>query len=57
MLGRLTGVQAKVRYEEVQAGDPPHTYADTIRAQNELGFKPQVPLEDGLGSMVEWLRG
>lgn len=57
MLGRLTGVQAKIRYEEIQAGDPPHTYADTARAQNELGYKPQVPLEDGLGCMVEWLRG
>jgi nucleoside-diphosphate-sugar epimerase len=56
MLGRLTDREVRVRHEEVQAGDPPHTYADTARAQNELGFRPQVVLEDGLGRMVEWFR-
>jgi nucleoside-diphosphate-sugar epimerase len=57
ILRHLTGCQVKIRYEEVQAGDPPHTYADTARAQSELGFKPQVTLNDGLDYMVKWLRG
>ncbi|MDZ4132543.1 MAG: NAD-dependent epimerase/dehydratase family protein, partial [Dethiobacteria bacterium] len=56
ILGRLTGKVVRVRHEEVQAGDPPHTYADTARAQNELGFRPQVELSDGLAHMVKWLK-
>jgi UDP-glucose 4-epimerase len=56
ILGRLIGREVRVRREEVQAGDPPHTYADTARAQNEFGFRPQVALEDGLNRMVEWFR-
>lgn len=51
ILRRLAGQDIKVRYEPVQAGDPPHTYADTSRAARELGFSPQSSLEEGLGIM------
>lgn len=54
ILGRLTGKKVKVRYEPVQAGDPPHTYANTARARSELGFMPKSSLEDGLQKMIEW---
>lgn len=53
MLGRITGRAVKVKYEEVQAGDPPHTYADTSRARELLGYSPQVSLEEGLRRMYE----
>lgn len=52
ILGRLSGKEVKVRYEPIQAGDPPHTYADTGRAARELKFKPQTALEDGLKAML-----
>jgi nucleoside-diphosphate-sugar epimerase len=53
MLGRLSGKEVKVRYEPIQAGDPPHTYADTGRALRELNFKPQTALEAGIEAMLK----
>lgn len=53
ILGRLEGRKVKVRHEPVQAGDPPHTYADTTRAGDELNYKPQTAIEEGLRIMVE----
>ncbi len=53
MLGRITGKAVRIKHEGVQAGDPPHTYADTSRARAELGYRPQVSLEEGLRRMYE----
>lgn len=53
IIGRLSGKQVKVRHEPVQAGDPPHTYADTARAGEELGYSPQTSLEEGLSIMLK----
>ncbi len=39
-----------------QPGDVRHTWADTTRARNVLGFSPRVSLRDGLARQVEWLR-
>ncbi len=56
ILEKLAGKKARVRYELVQAGDPPHTYADTTRAEEELGFSPSTSLEEGLKVMYESFR-
>ncbi|MFB3818202.1 MAG: GDP-mannose 4,6-dehydratase [Candidatus Methylomirabilales bacterium] len=40
-----------------QPGDVRHTWADTTLAQEILGFRPAVPLREGLAREVEWLRG
>ncbi len=39
-----------------QPGDVRHTWADTTRARELLGFSPRVSLRDGLARQVEWLR-
>lgn len=39
-----------------QAGDVRHTWADTSRAREVLGFSPRVSLQEGLARQVEWLR-
>ena len=39
-----------------QPGDVRHTWADTARAREVLGFSPRVPLREGLTRQVEWLR-
>lgn len=52
ILGRLSGQKIKVRHEPVQAGDPPHTYADTERARRELDFSPKLSVEQGLELMM-----
>lgn len=53
ILGRLSGREVKVKYEPIQAGDPPHTYADTTRAREELKFTPKTSLEEGLAIMIK----
>jgi UDP-glucose 4-epimerase len=39
-----------------QPGDVRHTWADTSRAAELLGFQPHVALRDGLAQEVAWLR-
>ncbi|MFO7951726.1 MAG: NAD-dependent epimerase/dehydratase family protein [Bacillota bacterium] len=56
LLKELSGRPFKVRYEPVRAGDPSHTYADTTRAREELGFAPRTNLKEGLGKMLESFR-
>ena len=39
---------------ETQTGDVGHTSALTERARRDLGYAPQVGMEEGLGRMVAW---
>jgi len=40
-----------------RAGDIRHCSADITKAEEILGYDPQVTLEDGLVELVEWLEG
>jgi UDP-glucose 4-epimerase len=53
-LQSVSGRKARVRHEGTQKGDVRHTYADTSRAREMLGFKPAVSLEEGLRRQFEW---
>ncbi len=53
ILRRLSEKTLRVRHAPVQAGDPPHTYADTTRAQQDLNYKPRRSLEEGLSIMFK----
>lgn len=55
-LERIMGVELKIDRRERQHGDVTHTYADTTRAQQDLGFKPKVTTDEGLAAEVEWFR-
>ncbi len=57
ILHDLIGKDINIRRESVQAGDPPHTYADTSRAREELGFLPHTDLKEGLATMVKSFTG
>ena len=39
----------------VPLGDVDATFADIARARDELGWKPRVPLGEGLRTVVEWV--
>ncbi|ANM08526.1 MULTISPECIES: UDP-glucose 4-epimerase GalE [unclassified Rhizobium] len=39
---RVTGLEVPVRYRPRRAGDPPILFADTARAEAELGFTPAL---------------
>jgi nucleoside-diphosphate-sugar epimerase len=56
VIGRLVGRPLEVRREGVQKGDMRDTYADTSRAQADLGFAPTVTIEEGLAAEYEWMK-
>jgi UDP-glucuronate 4-epimerase len=57
MLEQLLGRPAQVELLPPQPGDMFETCADLTAVEAAIGFKPKVPLEDGLRRFVEWFRG
>jgi UDP-glucuronate 4-epimerase len=55
-LERVLGRKAVIQRKGTQPGDVDQTYADVSRARAELGYNPSMPIEEGLGRFVEWLR-
>jgi UDP-glucuronate 4-epimerase len=53
-LERVLGVQARIEFLPMQAGDVPATYADTTKLRNWVGFAPSTPLEQGLARFRDW---
>jgi len=56
MLERALGKPAKKNFLPMQAGDVPATYADVQDLVDDVGFKPDTPLEEGIRRFVEWYR-
>jgi len=40
----------------MQAGDVPVTYADSTALERDFGFRPRVPLREGLRRFAEWYK-
>jgi nucleoside-diphosphate-sugar epimerase len=55
LIARVSGRKVTIDHQGPQKGDMRDTYADTSRAQADLGFKPSVTLEEGLRSMWQWM--
>jgi nucleoside-diphosphate-sugar epimerase len=55
ILERIVGKRLDVRREPAQKGDMRDTFADTTLAQQDLGFRPVVTLEQGLEAEYRWL--
>jgi UDP-glucose 4-epimerase len=56
ILEEITGIKAIVNKTGPQKGDVLHTWANTTRAQKDLGFLPRHSIADGLRNEVEWLK-
>ena len=54
-LGEVAGA-VRVEPKPEQAGDVRHTWADTTRAREVLGYAPRVSLTEGLKAQVAWQR-
>lgn len=57
ILGKISGIEPKISYEDKQKGDVQDTCADTTLAKNELLYEPKVGIEEGLRQEYEWLKG
>lgn len=55
-IGEVSGREVKTVEEPMPEGDVPHTDADTTKIREDLGWEPQVPLEEGLRRQWEWIR-
>ncbi|MCX8118866.1 MAG: GDP-mannose 4,6-dehydratase [Desulfobacterota bacterium] len=51
------GKKAKILSLPFQPGDVSITYADITKARQKLGYRPKVPIEEGIKRFVGWYRG
>ena len=56
ILERELGRKAVRNFLPMQDGDVPQTYADTTALQQDVGFAPATPLDEGLRRFVVWYR-
>jgi dTDP-L-rhamnose 4-epimerase len=57
-LARLLGKEIEPEVPgKFRAGDIRHCFADVTRAREALGFEAEVPFEQGLAELAEWLEG
>jgi UDP-glucuronate decarboxylase len=55
-IARLTGSKSRIVERPLPADDPKVRCPDITRAQTLLGWQPEVPLELGLGSTIDYFR-
>jgi len=56
LIADALGAEARVQELPSQPGDVPITFADVSKAEKLWGWKPQVPIEEGIRRFVEWFR-
>ncbi len=56
IIERETGKKAILNLLPMQLGDVPTTAADIRKAQEKLGFKPKVGIDEGVKEFVAWYR-
>jgi UDP-glucuronate 4-epimerase len=54
LVQKHTGKDAKIKIMPDQPGDVPYTCADVSKAEHLLGYKSQVPFEEGIRRTAEW---
>jgi nucleoside-diphosphate-sugar epimerase len=55
LLEEISGTPITVTFDEQQHGDVYHTFADTSRAEQIIGYHPQVALRGGLALEFEYI--
>ncbi|MBN1809093.1 MAG: GDP-mannose 4,6-dehydratase [Planctomycetes bacterium] len=55
LIRSITGRNLTVEYAEARPGEVAKTAADISRAAAELGWRPEVGMEEGLGRTWQWL--
>ena len=56
VLEECLGKKAEKNMLPLQPGDVPYTYADTSDLMNDVGYKPDTTVEDGIAKFVAWYR-
>ena len=56
VLEECLGRKAQMEMLPLQAGDVPDTEADVTALSENVGYKPQVTVEEGVRNFVDWYR-
>ena len=56
ILEETLGKKAEIRFEPMQPGDVPASYAEIEASQRNLGFEPATPIREGIPRFVRWYR-
>ena len=56
ILEKQLGIDPIKIFKEMQDGDVYHTYADTQKLSDLIGFAPEVNLETGIQKFVDWYK-
>jgi UDP-glucuronate 4-epimerase len=56
VLEECLGREAKKNMLPLQAGDVPDTYADTLDLEEDVGYRPNTSVEEGVRNFVAWYR-
>jgi len=54
VLQKKLGRQAQINYLPLQPGDVPDTYADVTDLVNDMHYKPNTSVEQGISNFVDW---
>jgi len=57
LIGAGLGREPVVERRPDQPGDVPLTAADLRRSEQELGYRPRVPIEEGIRHFIRWYEG
>ncbi len=53
---KTLGKKSKMNMMEMQPGDVIKTWADTTDLERDVGYKPDTPIEVGVGKFIEWYK-
>jgi UDP-glucuronate 4-epimerase len=53
---KALGIEAKKNFLPLQDGDVPATYADVEDLLNDVGYRPETPVEEGVAKFVAWYK-
>jgi len=56
LIGKEMGVKPEIDRGPEQPGDVPITYADVSKARKQLGYEPQISIEEGVKRFVRWYK-
>jgi UDP-glucuronate 4-epimerase len=56
VLEKCLGRQAEQNLLPLQPGDVPDTYADVQDLVDDVGYKPDTSVEEGVANFVDWYR-
>ncbi|NOZ52971.1 MAG: NAD-dependent epimerase [Gammaproteobacteria bacterium] len=57
VLQHCLGKKAQLNMLPLQPGDVPDTYADVVDLVNDVDYKPNTTVEDGVAKFVQWYQG